>query len=251
MTTSDLSRAYVGLLAWYSPEWRAEHGDAMLGTLLDRADAESRTHVSLAERAELITGGLRERLLGPRHLALPNVIALSAATVVSFADSSVRRSPGLPLAGFAEPFSNPSVVTAALIVGAFLCMMLSRPVLARILSLASVVVEVTVGVLGHTFDWFGTSWGTVALFAALALLAALPMRRTTTAVTATAAVGIVVTAAVFVPIAVHLSSDFFFWSLVTLLSIVILTGIACAATRARVRRHSISGTDQTETGLRD
>ncbi|MFF1876595.1 hypothetical protein [Leifsonia sp. NPDC058230] len=236
---SGLTRAYLNLLAWYSPEWRAEYGDAMLGTLLDQADAESRTRVSLVERAELIVGGLRERLLSPRRLTWPNVVALSAATVLSLYYFSVTWSPGSLAPGFIGPFANPSVITGVLIVGAFVGLMLSRPASVRVLALASVFVEVGVGVLAHTFNWFGPSWSTVLLFVGLALLAALPLRRTRTAIAAAASVGIVVAATVFLPIVFELRSDLLFWSLVTLLSILTVTGVAYAVTKVRVRQHSI------------
>jgi hypothetical protein len=243
MTASGLSRAYVNLLAWYSPEWRAQHGEAMLGTLLDQADAESRTRVSLAERAELITGGLRERLLSTRHPTRPNVVALSAVTVLSVYYFSVAWSPGHFAPGFIGPFSNPSVIAGVLIVGAFVSVMLSRPAPARILALASVVIEVAVAVLAHAFNWFGPSWSTVILFAGLALLSALPLRRTTTAIAAATSVGIVLAATVFLPIVFDLRSDLFFWSVVTLLSILAAAGFACAVTEARGRRPSIASSD--------
>ncbi|NLA10036.1 MAG: hypothetical protein GX871_07530, partial [Microbacteriaceae bacterium] len=55
-------RAYGRLLRWYPRAWRAEHGPALLGTMLDAAEAEGREHPSGAERRSAAMHGLGMRL---------------------------------------------------------------------------------------------------------------------------------------------------------------------------------------------
>src|SRR4029453_15144235 len=57
----ELERRYRGLLFAYSPAYRAERGEEIVATLLDLAGPGRRTP-NLAEAADLIAGGLRQRL---------------------------------------------------------------------------------------------------------------------------------------------------------------------------------------------
>lgn len=232
MKQDSVARAYARSLRWYSPEWRADHAEAMLGTLLDRADAEGLAVVPLSERTGIALSGLRERLINPRRLRWPNVVALSAATVLSLYYFSIVWSPGASYPGFVGAFSNPSWLTAALITAAFVCMVVSRPSAARILLCASVVFEVVVGVLAHAFGWFGPSWSTVLLFTGLALLAVFPWRSAIAAVIGAVCLAIAVAASVLLPVVFGLS-DVLFWSSVTLLACAGVVSVAITARRVR------------------
>jgi len=61
-TTSAREQEFRSLLRWYPPSWRAAHGDALVGALLDAADAEGRAHPTRAERRSAIVQGLGARL---------------------------------------------------------------------------------------------------------------------------------------------------------------------------------------------
>jgi hypothetical protein len=45
----------------YSPNWRRAHGDALIGTLLDTADAQGRDHLTHRELADVILQGMLQR----------------------------------------------------------------------------------------------------------------------------------------------------------------------------------------------
>lgn len=60
MVTRDA--AYRRLLGLYPRTWREAHGDALLGVMLDAAEAEGRDRPSLAERGSAATHGLGARL---------------------------------------------------------------------------------------------------------------------------------------------------------------------------------------------
>lgn len=59
VTTTKLEEDYRAAIRWYPPRWRREHGAAMLGTLLDGADAHGRTRPATGEVAGLRLHGLR------------------------------------------------------------------------------------------------------------------------------------------------------------------------------------------------
>ena len=61
MSRPALETRYRSALRWYPPVWRAANGDAMLGTLLERAADEERAHPAPGELADLRIHGLRER----------------------------------------------------------------------------------------------------------------------------------------------------------------------------------------------
>ncbi|MCB1298194.1 MAG: hypothetical protein KDB08_04340 [Microthrixaceae bacterium] len=72
-------RAYARSLRWYPRAWRAEHGAALLGTMLDAAEAEGRDRPSAAERRSAAMHGLGMRLnerFAQRSAAAAVVIAV-------------------------------------------------------------------------------------------------------------------------------------------------------------------------------
>lgn len=48
------------LQRWFPTSWRQSHGEALIGTVLDCAEAEGRDSLTRAERRDLITSGMRE-----------------------------------------------------------------------------------------------------------------------------------------------------------------------------------------------
>ena len=75
---NGLERRYRAALRWYPASWRRANADALLGTLLDRADHEGRTEPTPAELRNLAVVGLRKRWV----TTLPWVL-LAAATAVA------------------------------------------------------------------------------------------------------------------------------------------------------------------------
>jgi hypothetical protein len=60
-TGGELERRYRETLEWYPAAWRAAHGEAMLGTLLDEAEATGRTRPTIAQELNLAWFGLSTR----------------------------------------------------------------------------------------------------------------------------------------------------------------------------------------------
>jgi hypothetical protein len=65
-------------LAWYPAEWRLRHGDAMLGVLMDLAEAEGASGPRPAQRLDLAVHGLAERLVGRFPASARSLTATSA-----------------------------------------------------------------------------------------------------------------------------------------------------------------------------
>lgn len=85
--TSELEQRYRDALSWYPRRWRAQHEEALLGILLDQADAEGRTHMSTADHRNLARHGLGRRLapaLVVTLIILGVLAALQIASMISF-----------------------------------------------------------------------------------------------------------------------------------------------------------------------
>ena len=79
MTDANDLRRYQRILRWYPYEWRVQHEQVMLGTLLDMDDARGWRGPTLGEAWSLRLDGLRRRLLNAhdgraqkRHRASPD-----------------------------------------------------------------------------------------------------------------------------------------------------------------------------------
>ena len=59
--SAELERRYRGALDWYPSVWREANAEAVLGTLLDEAEATGRATPSRAQTLNLLVFGLRER----------------------------------------------------------------------------------------------------------------------------------------------------------------------------------------------
>lgn len=77
---SALEQRYRSALRWYPAHWRAENADAVLGTLLDVADAERRESPTRFELVDLAFSGVRTRL-SPLARVLPSSVRDRAASV--------------------------------------------------------------------------------------------------------------------------------------------------------------------------
>ncbi|WP_354498419.1 hypothetical protein [Mycetocola sp. 2940] len=165
-------------MRWYPAEWRERNSEAVIGVLLDQAEERNFTRPSLADRASIIVGGVRERLLTPgrRNGRSVSILGLGTAFTALYL-SYVAWAPNANIAGAIWPFSNALVVPALLMGSAFATSMTPWTRVSRFLALSSGLSAIAVGVLGALFRWQGPSWYTVALFAGFAVLGALPSRR--------------------------------------------------------------------------
>jgi uncharacterized membrane protein len=236
MSPDAIARAYRRLLLWYPSEWRANHGEAMLGTLLDQADAEGRTRVTASDRIGLVVGGIRERLRESRRPSRPNIVALAAATALSLFYLTIIWAPGIRYAGTAGPFSNPSVITCALLFGALALTLAARPRMARLLLVASIVVELSIGILSQRLAWLGPSWYTVILFTGLALLSLWPLRRLSSAAAMVGALILIAGGATLIPTAWNALSDLGPWAIAAATVAVMLIVLIIGWSARRIHR---------------
>lgn len=114
------------LLRWFPSRWRQAHGDALVGTLLDAAEAGDRDELTVVERRDLIASGIRERgvALVPdevRRQAAPIALGVGASLaalqllVVEWSPWSSRAWEDLsPIPYGFGPFTSAGVVIDAL-----------------------------------------------------------------------------------------------------------------------------------------
>ena len=80
---SDLEREYRKALARYPRTWRRDHEEALLGVLLDNAEAEGRDRMSRTDRRDLAANGRRLRLARALPWVLFTIAALALLSVTS------------------------------------------------------------------------------------------------------------------------------------------------------------------------
>lgn len=81
---NDLEREYRKALARYPRAWRRNHEEALLGVLLDKAEAEGRRHMSKTDRKDLAINSRRlrfNRALSYVLFAVAGIALLFAATM--------------------------------------------------------------------------------------------------------------------------------------------------------------------------
>jgi len=114
------------LLRWFPSRWRQAHGDALVGTLLDAAEAGDRDELTPVERRDLIASGIRERGLAlipdpMRRQAAPIALGVGASLaalqllVVEWSPWSSRAWEGLsPIRYGFGPFTSAGIIIDAL-----------------------------------------------------------------------------------------------------------------------------------------
>jgi len=174
---SRLSTEYRKLMRWYPRQWRLANEQAMLGTLLDQAESEGRQEATAAERSAIARGGIVQRFGLPVRGQRLRLVPLTAGLLLSvFYAAFIIWAPYTSYPGSLGPFANPSVVTCALLVLAFVAALLVRGQLASVLALTAALVEVVIGVLVSMHPalgpnpWEGPSPSIVILFAGIAIL---------------------------------------------------------------------------------
>lgn len=172
-----LSIEYRRLMRWYPRQWRRANEEAMLGTLLDLAESEGRQEPTAAERSAIARGGLAQRFGLPVRGQRLRLVPLTAGLLLSvFYVVFIIWAPNTRYPGSLGPFANPSVLTCALLVLAFLAALIVRGRLASALALWAALAEIVIGVLASAHPsfgsnpWEGPSPSTVLLFTGIAIL---------------------------------------------------------------------------------
>ncbi|MCU1586151.1 MAG: hypothetical protein JWM49_2707 [Microbacteriaceae bacterium] len=223
-----LEHQYRRTLRWYPSSWRAQHEEAVIGTLLDVAEGENRSRPRLSEQLNLAVNGLLTRI----GIFLParvrdGVAAVALATGTAFATSffvflewspwtAADRVAELPLDPGFGPFVNPGVIVCALWALGFLFAVLGRYQITRVLMVMAILVAVAIPVVSHLpfAGWVGpssTNLGFFELLGALSLVGTPPSR-------VRLGIGTGIAMAVLVAIYKHdgafrpyYSGDHFFW----------------------------------------
>lgn len=90
----NLEARYRTLLRWYPPAWRSSHGDVLLGTFMDAAEADGRTAPTPAEAWSIRWTGMGERFTVTASLVATVSALLAILThtaVVTFGLSSIAQ----------------------------------------------------------------------------------------------------------------------------------------------------------------
>ena len=181
---SPLAAKYRKLMRWYPRRWRAESEEAMLGALLDQAEHEQRDHPTKAERTALLRAALEQWFGFPVRGQRLRLIPLIAGGALSIVYSAfVIWSPRTNYPGSLGPFSNPSIITCALLVLALAFGLFVRARIASILALAAAATEIVIGIAAAAHPPFGpTPWegpnpSTVVLFTGIAVLSGISLGR--------------------------------------------------------------------------
>ncbi|QHC58873.1 hypothetical protein [Rathayibacter sp. VKM Ac-2760] len=194
MTTNEDERRadrFRRALRWYPAAWRSEHGEVLLGILLDEAEERRRPGPTAGQRITLAVGGLGHRFrAGPGRS--PATIGLLALVTAFFAFYvAVNWSPGVRSPGAIGPFTNPSVLAGAVFAIALWLAVAGRTGAARIAALLASALELGIALLAAAAGWLGPGLDTAGPIAVLGLLAVLPPRdRRTAAVALLAPIGL-------------------------------------------------------------
>lgn len=196
--TNDLEARYRRCARWYPTSWRAENEDALIGTLLDVAEAEGRTAPSCADRWNLARNAVVAHgdTLAPsnvRDAVAANAVALCGAFALIYFLFVVWAPflPGRELrfseAGFG-PFLSTGVFTATAAFGLHLATLLRQRWLrtpAAVVTIVTALITVGAGrVTGDAASAAAVNVAFLALLAAASLIGTPRRSRTTALVTA-------------------------------------------------------------------
>lgn len=181
---SNIEFQYRRAIQWYPKWWRIANGDALVGTLLDAADDQSRTVAQRKELFHLAGHGLAARTIRVTSLAVRDGVASIASAVgaafavmyLIFETWSPWLSPEEKLSNFHSgfgPFLNPSVIICALLLMAFVCRFVRYRNVARVAMGLALLGSITLPLVNVPLLWAqpdATIFVFFDLLAALALL---------------------------------------------------------------------------------
>ncbi|GAB2976054.1 hypothetical protein [Frigoribacterium salinisoli] len=181
--SAALERRCRRLLAAYPRSWREQHGEALLGTLLDAAEAEGRDRPGLDVGADLVVRGAAVRvdrvvLRGVRDGIASSALALGVALAATYFVLHAWAPFGQGRDVFREslhfgPSMNPGVIPCGLWAVALLLTLAGRSGPARSVLLGTVPVALLLPVLGAARpEWDGPSTTNLVVLGVTAVLAA-------------------------------------------------------------------------------
>jgi hypothetical protein len=191
--TADLEALYRRSVRWYAPSWRATHQDALIGTLLDIAEAEGRATPTRAEQWNLAVNGLNTRLqvflpAAARDGIASNAAALAGAFGIVYFFFGVW-APFLPsrdlqLAGGGfGPFFSTGIFTCVASCGLLLAFSTGRFSTARWMATATMATAIATFAIGRTDASAAPAAATNLMFlaalAGMSLIGAAPRPRMT------------------------------------------------------------------------
>ena len=175
--TDDRTARYLTYVRWYPAAWRAMNGDAIVAVLMDEDDAHGRVTPTLPNRLSLMAAGIYQRVLAPEQPTRFSMGSLILGLVFSiFYLGVITWAPDITFAGTFGPFTNPTVLACIPLVAALVCALFSRARTARVLALTTIPVVGVIAVLADLHSWLGPGPGVVAIYTALAVASALPIR---------------------------------------------------------------------------
>lgn len=227
-TTEDLfaqlEADYRRLLRWYPKPWRQAHGDALIGTLMDEADAKDRFLVEPGEWRSFAAAGITARLdrivmRNVRDTAAAIALALGLATSIpQFVYASWQPSWSDAPRSFG-PFFNASPVLTVLWVIAAVAALAGKWWVGRVTLVLSAVVALSLKPVEQLIaapHFFSLDPATVTFSVACALLATLGTPRTGRRLLGTIAAGagltLVALVATYVPSDTGIAGDWRFRS---------------------------------------
>ena len=80
---TNLESKYRGALRWYPARWRRANGEALIGLMMDRAEAASREAPARGELFDLARHGLRLRIVAAAPWLLISAATLALAMLAS------------------------------------------------------------------------------------------------------------------------------------------------------------------------
>ncbi|MCW4385550.1 hypothetical protein OH146_07160 [Salinibacterium sp. SYSU T00001] len=179
--SAALEQRYRRALRWYPTRWRERHGEVVLSTLLDGADAEGRATPARGELLNLAVTGVATRgsavlptgvrdLISTAALATGTVLAVAFFTVFSWAPWATVTDWEMIARGSFGPFINPGPLVYALWPIALSLFLLRRYAAMRwVLGLAVLVpplLRLSNWLQGDV--WFGPMATTLGMFMLLA-----------------------------------------------------------------------------------
>lgn len=200
---------YRRALRWYPPQWRREHGPALVGDLMEQDDARGRVTPSPSDRLAIASQGIQARFLAPAVAGRFQLIALVVAVAfMAFYEAAIARANGGTPPGGIGPFTNWLIVPAISLLAALILALVKLARTARLFAWLALLCTLVVAILGALFHWQGPSSITAVLIVLLSLAAAAPVMRRGAAAAAVV-LGVVLFAVLFVlePLVNNLSPE--------------------------------------------
>lgn len=179
-----LEQRYRAALRWYPGPWRRVNEEAVLGTLLDKAEDEERTKPRWGELANLAANGVANRIrilpsaipstvrdrASTAALAIGAAISLTAAMQLEVPPDRYMEFFGRGYATFG-PFASPAILVYAAWIVAFLTSIVGHTTAARWITGATIPLAIGSRILADASDMFlRPTWTFLGLLLLLSLL---------------------------------------------------------------------------------